>query len=138
VLVSQPIPEFCIIIPFSSHDRLEEASEILSGMGLALSTPPQYILKADGDFQAKGHFHRITRAMSPATITLSNIFPGQKFTNHDLAIMYPRPWAAPYMCSPPALCASLIRMLSQYPKQYSTVYVLRSDLSELIGYDRPN
>jgi len=44
-------------------------------MGLPLSTPPQYTLKADGDFQAKGRFHRITWAMSPATIQHVALYP---------------------------------------------------------------
>ena len=83
-----------------SDDRLKESSVTLSGMGLPLSTP-QYTLKADGDFQAKGRFHCITRAMSPATIQHVALYPqhflGQKFTNHGLIIMCPRRDAVPYI-----------------------------------------
>ena len=50
--------------------------------------------------------------------------------------MCPRRDAVPYYIpSPPALYASPISMLSQYPKQCSTVYVLCSDLLELIDYN---
>jgi hypothetical protein len=126
-----------------NDDHLSEASEILSDMGLPVSKPSKFLLRTGGDFRAKGYFHRITVAISPGFVQHLVLYP-ISFSTLDWSEVE-RPLeihktasttrAAIYIPRRAAVYASLIRMISQTPRYCSTATKLRSDLSELIGYD---
>ncbi len=113
-------------------------------MGLPLTSPSRLLLKREGDFQAKGHFHRITRYTAPSSVQHLVLYP-LSFSTLDLSECEEEPpfhigsnsFRCPtiFVPSPSALYASILRLMLQYPRHCSTMTVLRSDLSELIGYD---
>ena len=122
--------------------KLDHASVILSSMGLPLSPPSLLLLRTEGDFQAKARFYRITLTTSSSFIQHLALYP-QSFSTLDGSELEEKPphHSTISICksilvpSRPALYASIIRLLLSYPKNCATTKVLRSNLSELIGYD---
>ncbi|TDL15806.1 hypothetical protein BD410DRAFT_796009 [Rickenella mellea] len=134
------VTNYSYIVP---DDDLENASIILAGMDLPLSPPSRLALKTSGDFAAKGRFHRITQTtltscvqhlvlypLSFSTLSFSETTPESPYhveTSHRCTSIYvPRP---------PAVYASIIRVMLKYPRYCATRTVLDSDLSELVGYN---
>lgn len=123
-------------------DHLERASAVLLEIGLPITLPTKLYLSTEGDFRAKGRYHRITHATSVASVQHLTLYP-LSFSTLSLSEMEEKPpyHITPSMChsilvpSPPAVYASILRMMLQYPRFCGTMYTLQSDLSELIGYD---
>ncbi|OBZ66449.1 hypothetical protein A0H81_13669 [Grifola frondosa] len=132
------IKNFTYLVP---DDDLEGASDILARIGLPLSPPPRFLVRAEGDFQAKGRFHRITRSTVPFCVQHIALFPlsfscllpcemEEMTPSHIISsrcstILVPRQ-AAVY--------TSILRTMLRYPKACATRRILESDLSELICY----
>ena len=98
----------------------------------------------EGDFQAKARFHRITLCTSPSFVQHLALYPQSFSTLDDSELEEKLPShhsTTSSLCksirvpSRPAIYASIIRLLLSYPAYCATTTVLRSDLSELIGYD---
>lgn len=118
--------------------KLDHASVILSSMGLPLSPPSSLHLRTEGlssqSTLSLHHSHDLAFVRTaPGTLstTLDNSELDEKPPHHSTisvckSILVP---------SRPALYASIIRLLLSYPKNCATTKVLRSNLSELIGYD---
>jgi len=112
-------------------------------MGLPIAFPSRLLLKTEGDFQAKGRFHRITHWTSPSSVQHLVIYPFSFSTLLQSELDKKPPSHMPfstrclsvYVPSGPALYASIIRLMMLYGPFDATMKVLRSDLSELIGYD---
>lgn len=125
-------------------EQLDQASVLLSLMGLPFSPPSKLLLMTEGDFQAKARFHRITLWTSPSFVQHLALYP-QSFSTLDDSELEEKPPShhstTSSLCksilvpSRPAVYASIIRLLLSYPQYCATTTVLRSDLSELIGYD---
>ena len=98
--------------------------------------------RCDGDFHAKGHFHRITHSTLESSVQHLVLYP-LSFSSLDWSEVTKQ---APYHIRPSPRCenifvprpsavyASLIRIMLSYPRYCSTRTNLESDLSELIGY----
>ncbi|KDQ07485.1 hypothetical protein BOTBODRAFT_139998 [Botryobasidium botryosum FD-172 SS1] len=122
-------------------DQVAQASNALVDLGLPLSIPSKFQISVDGDFQAQGRHHRITRHLSTALIQHVVIYP-QSFTtladgellttttNYISTPLCPTILIPP----PPAVFASLIRMMLRYTRFDPTLLALQSDVSELITY----
>ena len=121
---------------------MEAASDILTDLGLPLQPTSTFRTRCDGDFHAKGRFHRITHSTRESSVQHFVLYP---LSFSSLA------WSevtkqAPYHIRPSVRCpnifvprpsaiyASLIRIMLNYPRYCSTRTNLESDLSELIGY----
>jgi len=93
-------------------------------------------LKTEGDFQANGRFHRITCWTAPSSVQHIALYPSS-FSQLDLPGEASRPfYTSPIPVPPPSsVYASILRLMSKYPPHCATMTVLRSDLSELIGYN---
>lgn len=113
-------------------------------MGLPLSSPSKLLLRVDGDFQAKARFHRITRWTSPSSVQHLALYPQSFSTLSDPELIKKPPFLLPpnaarcqsiFVPQRPAVYASIVRLMLNYPKHCATTTVLHSDLSELIGYD---
>ena len=125
-------------------EQLDQASVILSSMGLPLSPPSKLLLMTEGDFQAKAIFHRISLWTSPSFVQHLALYP-QSFSTLDDSELEEKPpshYSTTFsLCksirvpSRPAVYASIIRLLLSYPQYCATTTALQSDLSELIGYD---
>ncbi len=102
------------------------------------------------DFIAKGHFHRITRWTSPALVQHFVFYPLSFSTLSLTELQEDIPLYATvnlrlqcrsvYIPTAPAIYASIIRMMLNYPQFSPTSVELRSELSGLIvfnllGYD---
>jgi hypothetical protein len=125
-----------------ARQQLNLASVILSSMGLLLSPPSTLLLRTEGDFQAKARFYRITLTTSPSFVQHLALYPQSFSTLDDFELEEKPPhrftssWCKSiHVPSRPAVYASIIRLLLSYPKNCATTKVLRSNLSELIGYD---
>ena len=127
-------------------EQVDQASVLLSSMGLPLSPPSTLLLMTEGDFQAKARFHRITLCTSPSFVQHLALYPQSFSTLDDSELEEKLPShhsTTSSLCksirvpSRPAVYASIIRLLLGYPEHCPTTTVLRSDLSELqvIGYD---
>ncbi|KAH9995175.1 hypothetical protein BJV74DRAFT_769977, partial [Russula compacta] len=122
-------------------DDLERASAILLEIGLPITPPTKLYLSTEGDFRAKGHYHRITHATSVASVQHLTLYP-LSFSTLSRSEMEEKPpyHITPSSCqsilvpSPPAVYASILRMMLQYPRFCGTMYTLQSDLSKLIAY----
>ena len=124
--------------------QLDQASVILSSMGLPLSPASKLLLMTEGDFQAKAIFHRITLWTSPSFVQHLVLYP-QLFSTLDdseLEEKLPSHYSTTSsLCklilvpSQPAVYASIICLLLSYPQYCATTTALQSDLSELIRYD---
>lgn len=95
-------------------------------------------MKTEGDFQANGRFHRITTWTAPASVQHIVLYPFS-FSHLDLSGDASQPFQTCSCASilvPPitSVYASILRLMTKYPPHCSTMTVLRSDLSELIGY----
>ncbi|KAF9443050.1 hypothetical protein P691DRAFT_680326 [Macrolepiota fuliginosa MF-IS2] len=138
--VPTTVKDYFYLVP---DEALASASDILSGLGLPLWPPSRLLTQSEGDFSAKGVYHRISRSTLPSSISSIALFPlsfstllpselESKPPHHIqpstrcLSILVPRP---------PAVYASLVRMMVKYPRYCSTRTVLASDLSELVGYN---
>jgi len=64
-LVVSPWLDFSYLL---RDDDLEGASNILSEIGLPITLPTELYLSIEGDFRAKGHFHRITRSTAVTSV----------------------------------------------------------------------
>lgn len=138
---TQYIQDYSYVV---SDERLEDASAILSAMGLPIAAPSRLLLRTEGDFQAKGRFHRITRSTSVSSVQHLVLYPLSFSTLLPSELDERAPFHTPspstrgssiYVPSRPALYASIIRLMVQYDSYDPTIKVLQSDLSELIGYD---
>ena len=134
------LQDYSYVVP---DEQLDEASVLLSSMGLPLSPPTTLLLTTEGDFQAKARFHRITPWTSPSFVQHLALYP-QSFSTLDDSELEEKPphhSTTSSLCksirvpSRPAVYASIIRLLLNYPQYCATTTVLQSDLSELIGYD---
>ncbi|EIW57701.1 uncharacterized protein TRAVEDRAFT_125965 [Trametes versicolor FP-101664 SS1] len=135
------LKNFQYLVP---DEQLECASTILEeGEGLPLSIPPPLLLKTGGDFYAKAMMHRVSQYTSVAQAQHLMLYPASlaAYAHTELELK-PRltPLAHPnceniLVPSPPAVYASLLRMMRSYPRYSPTRKTLESDLSELIGYN---
>ncbi|KAF8802085.1 hypothetical protein BYT27DRAFT_7113209 [Phlegmacium glaucopus] len=133
------VKDFSYIVP---DGDVEAASDILTKLGLPLSPTSTFRTRCDGDFHAKGRFHRITRSTLESSVQHFVLYP-LSFSSLDWSEVTQQP---PYHIRPSAQCqnifvprpsavyASLIRIMLSYPRYCSTRANLESDLSELIGY----
>ena len=133
-----------------NHYQLSIASSILSTMNLPVS-PCSVCPLTCSDFTAKGCFHRITRETSPALVQHFVLYPlsfSGTFLLSELqedkplyATINPRlRCRSVYVPTAPAIYASIIRMMLNYPQLSRTSVELRAELSSLIvfnllGYD---
>ncbi|KAF8328987.1 hypothetical protein F5887DRAFT_1006143 [Amanita rubescens] len=135
------IKNYSYLVP---DEQLDKASALLSSMGLPLSPHSTLLLMTDGDFHAKARLHRITIWTLPSSVQHLALYP-QSFSTLDDSELEEMPPShlstTSSLCksirvpSPPAVYASIFRLLLRYPKHCATTTVLLSDLSELIGYD---
>lgn len=125
-------------------EQLDQASDILSSIGLPVSLPSRLLLKTEGDFQAKARFHRITPWTSPSSVQHLALYPQSFSTLDESELEEKPPFHLPTTSarcksirvpSRPAVYSSIIRSMLNYPGHCATTTVLQSDLSELIGYD---
>ncbi|KAI0062295.1 hypothetical protein BV25DRAFT_1804045 [Artomyces pyxidatus] len=120
-------------------DDLEGASDILTSLGLPVLQPSKLLLRAEGDLQAKGRFHQVTRTTKPAWVQHLVLYP-QSFVSINPAelIEPPQPDSSGLRSvsipRPSSVYASILRLMLKYPRCCSTRTALGSDLSELIGY----
>ncbi|KAF8530443.1 hypothetical protein BU17DRAFT_36210 [Hysterangium stoloniferum] len=133
------VKNYSYVVP---DEQLTNASDILSIMGLPLSTPSTGFL-SEGDFQSKGHFYRVTRWTMSSSVQYMVLYP-LSFSSLSLSELEKEPpmhlyssirCPSIYVPSRPAVYASIIRLMTKYPPTCGTMTALRSDLSELIGYD---
>jgi hypothetical protein len=131
---------FSYIVP---DDKLEAASNMLADMGLPRSSPPELLLNTGGDFYAKGRLHRLTRSEMVGPVQYLILYP-LSFSSFSLSELTPAPrltsLASPrchtvLVPRPSAVYASILRMMLRYKQYCPTRSVLKSDLSELIGYN---
>jgi hypothetical protein len=71
--------DYSYVVP---DEQLDQASILLSSMGLPLSPPSTLLLMTEGDFQAKARFHRITLWTSPSFVQHLAFYP-QSFSTLD-------------------------------------------------------
>ncbi|KAJ3503261.1 hypothetical protein NLJ89_g8510 [Agrocybe chaxingu] len=134
------IKDYFYLVP---DDALASASGVLSDLGLPFSPPSKLLMQTEGDFSAKGIYHRISRSTLPSSISCIALFPLSFSTllSSELERKPPHHLRPSTRCPsilvprPPAVYASLIRMMARYSQYCSTRTVLTSDLSELIGYN---
>ncbi|PFH47180.1 hypothetical protein AMATHDRAFT_7022 [Amanita thiersii Skay4041] len=130
--------DFSYLVP---DEDVEAASKLLLDLGLPVTPPSTFTLQTEGDFQAKGHFYRITHATTPAIIQHMVIYP----LSFSTILLSETQETFPYhlinpLChtirvpSPSNVYASILRMMSQYPRFCPTSTVLRSDFSMLMGH----
>lgn len=129
--------DYCYLVP---DETLAQVSDALIDLGLPHATPRSKT-NIHGEFDTQGRHHRLTRDMSSALMQNIVIYP-QSFSTlyeSELEEVTPNHITSP-RCSailaptPPAVYASLIRMMLRYTRFNGTMYELQSDLSELIGY----
>ncbi|KAF8530433.1 hypothetical protein BU17DRAFT_36186 [Hysterangium stoloniferum] len=134
------VKNYSYVVP---DEQLTNASDILSIMGLPLSTPSACFLVTAGDFQSKGYFHRVTRWTMSSSVQYMVLYP-LSFSSLSLSELEKEPpmhlyssirCPSIYVPSRPAVYASIIRLMAKYPLACGTRTVLQSDLAGLIGYD---
>ncbi|KAI0826572.1 hypothetical protein BC628DRAFT_1320151 [Trametes gibbosa] len=122
---------------------LPRASTLLETVaGLPLSLPPPLLLQTGGDFYAQAHMHRISHATSLALaqhlvlypLSLAALSPAALSPQPRLTALLDPCCRTVLVPAPPAVYASLLKMMRRYSRYAPTRIVLESDLSELIGY----
>ncbi|KAJ8456538.1 hypothetical protein ONZ51_g12064 [Trametes cubensis] len=119
------------------------ASAILEeDQGLPQSIPPPLLLRTGGEIYSKATLYRVTRYTSAARAQHLVIYPAS-FISYAPSELEPKPYLTSLsspLCktvlvpTPPAMYASLIRLIRSYTRYDPTRMMLESDLSELIGY----
>ena len=140
VILSHVFQDYFYLVP---DDALDSASDILSHLGLPVWPPSKLLMQSEGDFSAKGIYHRISRSTLPSSVSSIALFPLSFSTllPSELERKPPHHIRPSTRCPsilvprPSAVYASLIRMMAKYPRYCSTRTVLASDLSELVGYN---
>jgi len=124
-------------------DQLSLASDALCSLGLPHSTPSDWFLKSEGDFLSKGNFFRITRWTTPSSVQYIILYP-LTYSSLYLSDLESKPplhkvpsfrCSSIYVPSQQSVYASILRLMSEYHPDCATMTSLRSDLSELTGYD---
>ncbi|KAF9068492.1 hypothetical protein BDP27DRAFT_1421850 [Rhodocollybia butyracea] len=118
-----------------------QASKVLSQLGLPLEDPSTHVISISGDFDSRGEYYRITRHTSPFLLQYIVIYPQSFATISDAELEETTPshilspcCSKVFVPTVPAIYASIMRMMLNYPQHSPTMYQLQSDLSELIGY----
>lgn len=119
-------------------EQLENASGIVSDMGLPLSQPPNILTVTSGDLYTLGHLYRLTRSTLMSTVQFLHLFPAS-FASFAPSELY----ATPNHISPsllilvpraPAIYSSLMRIMSRYPRNWRARTTLAAQLELLINY----
>jgi hypothetical protein len=121
--------------------QVEKASQTLSDLGLPLEPLNKHLVTTGGDFDSQGLCHRITRSTSTYMLQYLIIYPQSFATISDDELEELQPnhilssrCKSVLVPTQPAIYAGIMRMMLRYPRFCSSMYTLRSDLSELIGY----
>ncbi|CDO78206.1 hypothetical protein BN946_scf184701.g4 [Trametes cinnabarina] len=134
------IKDFHFLVP---DDQLDLAQKILrEDQGLSRSLPPPLLLKTGGDFYAKANMYRLTRYTSLALAQHLVLYPASmaSYAPTDLELKPRSTNISEPLCKtilvpkPPAVYASILRMMRSYTRYAPTRITLESQLSELIGY----
>ncbi|KAI0775014.1 hypothetical protein BD413DRAFT_603049 [Trametes elegans] len=135
------VKDYHYLVP---DESLTVASRVLEeDQGLARTIPPPLLLKTGGDFYARANPHRLTQYTSMARAQHLVLYPASLASYAPSELEPKPPLTAPShsLCedvlvpSPPAVYASILRMMRSYSKYAPTRIMLESDLSELIGYN---
>ncbi|KAI0636215.1 hypothetical protein C8Q77DRAFT_1052473 [Trametes polyzona] len=135
------IKDYHYLVP---DEEIEHASTIVQDdQGLPPSIPPSLLLRTGGDFYAKARMFRVTRSTSLASAQHLVLYPASlaSFTPSELEPQARLTSLSNPLCktvlvpSPPAVYASLLRLMRTYTRFDPTRVMLESDLSELIGYN---
>ncbi|KAJ7221700.1 hypothetical protein GGX14DRAFT_430698 [Mycena pura] len=117
-----------------------EVSAALTELGLPRTPPTKFNISVYGELETQGHFHRITRKTGPTSQHIG-IYPRSFAAFADSELEEKPPMHKEFSrCSPilvptpPAVYASILRLMLRYRKGQAEMFELRSDLSELIGY----
>ncbi|KAJ7180718.1 hypothetical protein C8R46DRAFT_985746 [Mycena filopes] len=118
-----------------------QASQVLSDLGLPLSPPTQFETSVYGDFAVRGHSHRITQSTSSGRVQHLIIYPQSFAALADCELETKPPshttssrCSAVLVPTASAVYASILRLMLRYNESHPTMYELRSQVSELIGY----
>ncbi|OSC97832.1 hypothetical protein PYCCODRAFT_1454694 [Trametes coccinea BRFM310] len=134
------IKDYHYLVP---DDQLNLAQKILEeGQGLPRSRPPPLLLKTGGDFYAKAIMYRVSRYTSVALAQHFVLYPASiaSYTPDELEFEPRYTNTSETLCKtilvpkPPAVYASVLRMMRSYTRYAPTRIMLESQLSELIGY----
>ncbi|KAG7443083.1 uncharacterized protein BT62DRAFT_935405 [Guyanagaster necrorhizus] len=131
---------FSYIVP---DDKLQEASEVLTSIGLPLSVPHPIYLSTGGDLFAKALLHRITLSanLGPARFILlypSSFYP---FRPSELESVNQPLFGLDFLSVPlnvpttSATYASLVRTAAVYERNNDTRKTLLSELAQLALYN---
>ncbi|KAI0329299.1 hypothetical protein GY45DRAFT_1325243 [Cubamyces sp. BRFM 1775] len=133
------LKDFHYLVP---DEQLPLASKVLEeDQGLPRSIPPSLLLSTGGEIYSKATLYRVTRYTSPARAQHLVLYPSSfpSFAPSELELQ-PRITSDPSpLCTevlvptPPAVYASIIRMMQSWTHYDATRMTLESDLSELIG-----
>ncbi|KAI9061127.1 hypothetical protein FKP32DRAFT_1576640 [Trametes sanguinea] len=134
------IKDFHYLVP---DDQLDLAHKVLrEDQGLPRSIPPPLLLKTGGDFYAKASMYRVTRYTSVALAQHLVLYPASiaSYAPTELELKSRLTSLSCPLCEtilvpkPPAVYASILRMMRSYTRYAPTRITLESQLSELIGY----
>jgi hypothetical protein len=120
-------------------DHLEGACSVLESIGLPSSPLSDLPLKTQSDLYARGRFYRITRSTLPSSICWIVLYPSSiaafsrsELSEHRLFHLSHSRCSNILVPRPSAICAFIIRIMTQYPQYCSTRTVLNNCLTDLV------
>lgn len=132
--------DFHYLVP---DEQVELASKLLcEDQGLPLSLPPPLLVLDGGDFYVKARMHRVSHDKSLASAQHLVLYPAS-FADYSPTDLVPMPRYAgiPHpLCktvlvpSPPAVYASIFRMMKAYSRFDPVQIAIQSDLAQLVDY----
>ncbi|KAI0315292.1 hypothetical protein OF83DRAFT_1062377 [Amylostereum chailletii] len=119
-----------------ADDQFDTASDLLVNMCLPISPPHRILSKTEGDFHTKGRLYRLTPSTRPSSVRYLHLFPLSfpAFSPRELFLDDRSPYSllAPRVS---AIYASILRMMTAYPKSDPARGRLESDLEMLVHYN---